>query len=95
MLLSTATIPSCQRQHFSPCQVTVSMKKPLSADTWVPNMPSNSLVSTLGTLLTTTKAESVNKHDRNTNNFAFVYVEEDVSPKINTTKMKYFLFSLH
>lgn len=48
-------------------------------------MSSNSLVSTLGTLLTTMKAESVNKHDRNTNNFAFVYVEEDVSPKINTT----------
>lgn len=61
------------------------MKKPLSADTRVPSMSSNSLVSTLGTLLTTMNAESVNKHDRNTNNFAFVYVEEDVSPKINTT----------
>lgn len=82
MLLSTATIPSCQCQHFCPCQVTVSMKKPLSADTWVPSMSSNSLH--YGDF-TTMKAESVNKHNRNTNNFAFVYVEEDVSPKINTT----------
>lgn len=39
----------------------------------------------LETLLTNMKGECVNKHDRNTNIFAFVYVEEDVSPKINTT----------